>query len=121
MGLVCGCVCVCVSAPEIGCEVLQVCVCMCVCVCVCACACMCTCVCLFILFFAIHIICHQSDSELETLLKSKCKMCACCGLPKSKSSEMRMCSACRAMYYCSVECQKKHWSLHKPFCVKIAK
>jgi hypothetical protein len=30
------------------------------------------------------------------------------------------CTACQSINYCSVECQKVHWALHKPAC-KLAK
>lgn len=39
--------------------------------------------------------------------------CGQCGLPASKR-----CSRCLAMWYCSVDHQRKHWSAHKAVCKK---
>ncbi|OCH90024.1 SET domain-containing protein [Obba rivulosa] len=32
-------------------------------------------------------------------------------------SPFRCCSACKRACYCSKECQKKHWGIHKPLCM----
>ena len=40
-------------------------------------------------------------------------------LPKDKklfSDAKKMCECCHAAFYCSPECQKKHWPTHKPRC-----
>jgi hypothetical protein len=39
--------------------------------------------------------------------------CASC---MAASASLRMCSACRAVRYCSVECQHAHWKKHKKQC-----
>lgn len=41
-------------------------------------------------------------------------VCALCGAPDAT----RRCSHCRAFdaYYCSAECQRKHWDDHKVMC-----
>ncbi|XP_053408238.1 ankyrin repeat and MYND domain-containing protein 2-like [Mercenaria mercenaria] len=41
--------------------------------------------------------------------------CTTCGEPKSKK-----CSACKMAHYCSQDCQKLHWFVHKKFCKKLA-
>jgi hypothetical protein len=45
---------------------------------------------------------------------SKSKVCAECKKPNATSR----CSACKKVFYCSKECQKKHWSQHKKTCQK---
>lgn len=43
------------------------------------------------------------------------KACARC----SKSSCKTRCSNCKAVYYCSTDCQKAHWSIHKVNCTRL--
>ena len=43
-------------------------------------------------------------------------LCANCGLTK----DLLMCKRCKQVYYCSVECQQKHWNLqHGEECTKM--
>ncbi|KAK7483859.1 hypothetical protein BaRGS_00024876 [Batillaria attramentaria] len=41
------------------------------------------------------------------------KRCACC---ESSDSNLRRCTGCLAVWYCSKTCQTQHWSQHKPSC-----
>ncbi len=44
------------------------------------------------------------------------RICARC----SKSSfDLRRCSTCRSVFYCSTECQRNHWPRHKLDCEKL--
>ena len=40
-------------------------------------------------------------------------MCAACHV---KKVELKKCSRCKKFAYCSVECQKRHWSIHQHDC-----
>lgn len=51
----------------------------------------------------------QSKRKLEL-----CQNCAFC----SQDRCVDKCSRCRKVYYCSPECQKKHWKTHKDLCKK---
>ena len=51
--------------------------------------------------------------EPSTTEQSTGTSCSCCG---SQSSELKKCSSCGQVQYCSRECQRKHWKEHKPNC-----
>eukprot|EP00554_Chaetoceros_debilis_P016532 CAMPEP_0194126002 /NCGR_PEP_ID=MMETSP0150-20130528/59760_1 /TAXON_ID=122233 /ORGANISM="Chaetoceros debilis, Strain MM31A-1" /LENGTH=551 /DNA_ID=CAMNT_0038819841 /DNA_START=63 /DNA_END=1718 /DNA_ORIENTATION=+ len=42
------------------------------------------------------------------------KACAECGI---LSEDNVKCSACKSVHYCSRDCQRKHWTIHKPDCL----
>lgn len=44
----------------------------------------------------------------------------CCGICIEKRN-VKKCSACKMVGYCSVRCQKLHWQTHKKFCKQLAK
>ena len=43
-----------------------------------------------------------------------CRSCLCA--PNSKSAKLRLCSRCKGVSYCGVQCQKLHWKVHKADC-----
>ncbi|KAF9907095.1 hypothetical protein EC991_011313 [Linnemannia zychae] len=47
--------------------------------------------------------------------------CAKCSKTSSEGgSSLKRCSKCRSVQYCSRECQKDHWKVHKKVCASIA-
>lgn len=44
--------------------------------------------------------------------------CAQCGGAKSETRKLFYCTRCRAVKYCSAQCQKKAWTAHKVGCKK---
>jgi hypothetical protein len=40
---------------------------------------------------------------------------SCCG---KRDAELRQCSRCKSVFYCSAACQKADWSVHKKYCSK---
>ena len=44
------------------------------------------------------------------------KSCAECGLVSEDSCSK--CAGCKSVSYCSQDCQRKHWSIHKPDCLR---
>lgn len=43
--------------------------------------------------------------------------CAACGAQSGSAAKLKTCSRCRAVLYCSKECQNTHWGAHKAHCV----
>ena len=50
--------------------------------------------------------------------KKVAKICASCARVKES---MKQCTQCKAVYYCTVLCQKAHWKVHKQACLAAAK
>ncbi|KAF7793715.1 hypothetical protein EIP86_004831 [Pleurotus ostreatoroseus] len=44
------------------------------------------------------------------------RLCDQCGAVEQPSMRFRLCGGCMTTQYCSQECQKMHWSSHKPIC-----
>ncbi|KAG2067524.1 hypothetical protein BDR04DRAFT_1104945, partial [Suillus decipiens] len=76
------------------------------------------------------IIVHQTDPEghkqfrstavSSGFLKASQKMfrveCTQCRMPLERPLK---CGKCKSVWYCSKECQKKHWPIHKPRCHEV--
>lgn len=54
----------------------------------------------------------RSKNSIKSHDKSQAMVCASCDAPAC----INRCSGCQAVYYCSNECQKAHWKLHKKNC-----
>jgi hypothetical protein len=54
-------------------------------------------------------IAFQMEKEIEKVPTS-------CGACKKISENLKRCSRCRSIFYCSVECQRGHWTEHKNDC-----
>jgi hypothetical protein len=68
--------------------------------------------------------------QLGLALASELPVAGCCNNPGCKEfaggSEAGLvagsrgrCSGCKAAWYCSIKCQKAHWTLHKPTCKRL--
>jgi hypothetical protein len=51
-----------------------------------------------------------NESSSSTSTKRTCANCI-------KETDLQKCGRCKAIFYCSRECQTKHWSIHKTTCV----
>ncbi len=45
----------------------------------------------------------------------------CCGQCMKALTRVQRCGACRVQYYCSRECQRRHWSTHRRICENLAR
>ena len=67
-------------------------------------------------FFKKRISCQcLKEMYLQQRAKPRHATCVTCTTMKERS-QLYLCSGCLYSYYCGVECQTKHWSLHKSFC-----
>ena len=46
------------------------------------------------------------------------EVCASCGIAAGDDAKLLLCTACKLVKYCSVECQKSHRKQHKKACKK---
>lgn len=65
---------------------------------------------------------HAADTQTEIA-----PMCTCCGMKpedqinrETPLSQLKFCSRCKSVQYCSKDCQTKHWPEHKKVCKQMA-
>ena len=77
--------------------------------------------------YSAYMVTMSSDSTNNALIgamsidragKSNC--CANCGVKETKDIKLMICTACKSVHYCGVECQKKHRPKHEKDCKKRA-
>ena len=56
----------------------------------------------------------QSLASTICFLRLSEKTCACCG----KVVNLKLCLHCKLTFYCSLECQRIHWSVHRKWCCR---
>lgn len=61
----------------------------------------------------------QSERNISHLTLTVCGNCF--SVEKGRGVKMSMCSRCRMVHYCSQECQKKDWKVHKIRCRQVPK
>lgn len=54
---------------------------------------------------------NTTTTTINTTTATETHTCPSCG-----KDAIKRCSRCNSVWYCSVECQRKHWKKHKPFC-----
>jgi hypothetical protein len=62
---------------------------------------------------------HQAEASSSSATPTK--KCASCGTPESDPEKpLKPCSKCQTVRYCSRDCQKKDWKVHKKTCASAA-
>ena len=70
---------------------------------------------------------HYSDQERHAICRelgldmysSKCMTCQACQRPPSADLRLKLCKQCQQSWYCSRECQRRHWPEHKRGCTPL--
>ncbi len=61
---------------------------------------------------------NNAPVSIKTTARGKVNEKGCCASCKKIPENLKRCSRCRAIDYCSVECQRAHWPQHKIVCSK---
>lgn len=70
--------------------------------------------------------CHLNDFYIsrkfqnETMENSAPIECGNCGVQESLTLSLMKCGRCLKVYYCSVECQKENYRVHKRYCLSLS-
>ena len=56
---------------------------------------------------------EEDDSASKQTKTGKCTRC--------HSSCSKVCARCKDVFYCSKECQKKHWKIHRRTCERVSR
>jgi hypothetical protein len=64
--------------------------------------------------------CSDEDRLAVTRFVAHMTHGACAGCDKLQETKMQLCARCRRARFCSADCQRKHWPVHKPNCVPSA-
>ena len=65
---------------------------------------------------------HYDDCEMEKSVHrgyrhmERDKKCFACGSYGGEEGKLLKCSGCLCVFYCSKECQKSNWKIHKEQC-----
>eukprot|EP01119_Soliformovum_irregulare_P007634 TRINITY_DN20087_c0_g1_i1.p1 TRINITY_DN20087_c0_g1~~TRINITY_DN20087_c0_g1_i1.p1 ORF type:complete len:369 (-),score=58.21 TRINITY_DN20087_c0_g1_i1:65-1114(-) len=54
--------------------------------------------------------------KLQEISWNAPRKCLACGKDENSEKIMKICGHCRRARYCSVECQREHWTTHKSLC-----
>jgi hypothetical protein len=66
----------------------------------------------------ISILTAQGESQSAAVQQYKL-FCGNCGRAQSVELKLKRCKQCHMFFYCSAECQKHHWPIHKPYCMQV--
>ncbi len=57
-------------------------------------------------------------AEWSDVLSKRFELLTFCSNCHEEQRQLQVCSGCKVVYYCCDECQKEHWPLHKPECLR---
>jgi hypothetical protein len=67
----------------------------------------------------------RTETEIKNAREGKPaaqKLCSNCQSPEGETLKHKVCSACKQMFYCSIDCQRNHWKGgHKEECKELQK
>ena len=63
----------------------------------------------------------DSDNDVTVSSASVYSVCSNCKHPLKKGEDLKRCSRCHIIRYCSDQCQKKDWDFHRFACSVVAR
>jgi ankyrin repeat protein len=61
---------------------------------------------------------QSQSAAAATATATQTGVCAACGVSSSSGAHFKKCSRCKAVRYCSKDCQLTHWPVHKASCAE---
>jgi len=64
---------------------------------------------------------HIHPDDIPTICVEPVRSCAHCGkMGNPREKQFKRCSGCKSIVYCSTQCQRLNWRLHRAWCQAVS-